>query len=363
VTFPRPQAHLELQRIRMIIPSLLADLEGSLKGKSGGRPFPLLRFGQSQLVSRLSSQEVGPMENWFFIGDLHGDFFALHTLLQEAQMRNPSCRILFLGDMVDRGVMPIESIFLLLEWGIEHPGRLAWIAGNHDIAFSCNEAGDFTSSVSPSEFLQVLNANDAFASTRRRIGRFFVEIARRLPRAFLFPDGLLATHGGFPLSDLHSEGESKNDEQSYIDWLNSEPCLSDFTWTRITRHPKKTPDRYSRGSQYGFKDFEAFCQLRPDWFPVRHMINGHEHPRDRYDSHPNYKVNRALTLVGLGFNDFLSAPASYRDYTQALCLGQGVVNEIPIVLTIPVEPTELELFLPSVMALCAEFAVTGLVSN
>jgi hypothetical protein len=343
-------AHSELQRIRLIMPELLAELERRLRGQSGASPFPVLRFGQEHQVSLLSSEEAGLMDEWFFIGDLHGDFFALHTFLQHAKTLHPACRIFFLGDIVDRGVMPLECLFLLLEWGLHHPGRLAWIAGNHDVAFSIGEDGVFTSAVSPSEFLRDLNENDALAGTRRRIGRFFVEVASRLPRALLFPDGLLATHGGFPLSDLHAEGMAIKDESSYLDWLNSVRCLKDFTWTRITRWPKKLPDRYSSGSQYGFKDFEAFCQLQPQWFPVTHMITGHEHPKEGYDLHVNFKVNRALTLAGLGFNEYLTSPASYHSYNQVLHLGRGVPKDIPAVLTIQVDTKELELFMPAILA-------------
>jgi hypothetical protein len=275
------------------------------------------------------------MEDWFFIGDLHGDFFALHTLLNQVETQNPNGRVLFLGDMVDRGAMPIECIFLMLEWGLRNPGRLAWIAGNHDVAFSCDDHGVFTSQVSPAEFLTELNARDLFSGTRQQIGHFFIDMAHRLPRALLFPDGLLATHGGFPLSDLQTQGQAITEEQSYFDWLNSEACLKDFTWTRINRVPKRLPDRYSSGAQYGFKDFEAFCQLKPQWFPVTHMVTGHEHPANGFDLHPTYRVNRAVTLLGMGLDEITGS------YNDNLYLGRGVTGAVPEVIAVPVDRLEL----------------------
>ncbi len=327
-------ADQELHRIRRTMPSLLAKLERRLRAPSAQEPFPLLHFGQPHKVAKLTPQQVGEMEAWFFIGDLHGDFYALHTLLRHAQTLRPGCRILFLGDMVDRGDMPIECLFLLLEWGLNHPDRLAWTAGNHDIAFSCNEHGVFTSVVSPAELLKELNAKDTFAGTRERIGQFFIQLAKRLPRALLFPDGLLATHGGFPLADLQPQGQAAADEAAYLEWLNSEACLKDFTWSRINRAPKKLPDRYSSGSQYGFKDFEAFCQLKPEWFPVTRMVTGHEHPADGFDLHPTYKVHPALTLVGMGMDELTGR---YRDQ---LHLGQGVTGALPQVIAVPVDRGE-----------------------
>ena len=328
-------ADQELHRIRLAMPTLLADLERRLFAPSAEKPFPLLHFAQKHKVARLTSEQVGAMEGWFFIGDLHGDFYALHTLLRRAEALRPDCRILFLGDMVDRGDMPFECIFLLLDWGLRHPGRLAWIAGNHDIAFSFNEQGVFTSKVSPAELLHDLNAKDTFSGTRLRIGRFFVTMAAQLPRALLFPDGLLATHGGFPLSDLQAQGQETADEPAFLEWLNSEACLKDFTWTRINRAPKRLPDRYSSGSQYGFKDFEAFCQLKPDWFPVTHLVTGHEHPANGFELHPTYKINPAVTLLGMGVDEITGK------YSDHLHLGQGVAGSVPQVIPVPVDRGEL----------------------
>lgn len=328
-------ADQELQRIRQAMPALLWELVRRISVPMPNRPFPLMHFGQARRVAVLSREQAGSMEDWFFIGDLHGDFFALHTLLRQVETLNPNGRVLFLGDMVDRGAMPIECIFLLLEWGLRYPGRLAWIAGNHDIAFSCDHLGVFSSQVSPAEFLTELNAKDLFAGTRQQIGHFFIDMARRLPRAFLFPDGLLATHGGFPLSDLQTQGQAITEEQSYLDWLSSDACLKDFTWTRINRVPKRLPDRFSSGAQYGFKDFEAFCQLKPQWFPVTHLVTGHEHPANGFDLHLTYRINQAVTLLGMGLDEITGA------YNDNLYLGRGVTGAVPEVIAVPVDRHEL----------------------
>ncbi len=331
-----------LLRIREAMPRLLEDLEQRLRAPTAQAPFPLLHFGQKHRVARLSPELAGAPEAWFFIGDLHGDFFALHTLLNQAQTLKPDCRILFLGDMVDRGSFPLECVFLLLEWGLRHPGRLAWIAGNHDIAFSYDAQGVFHSIVNPAELLFELNVEDP-SGLRQRIGRFFIDMAHGLPRALLFPEGLMATHGGFPLVDLHPQGQAAADEAAYLDWLNADSCLKDFTWTRIHRAPRKIPDRYSSGSQYGFTDFEAFCRLQPEWFPVKYMVTGHEHPSEGVDLHPTYKTNRALTLLGMGFDDY--APDSAARYSKTLHLGQGVAGTVPAVIEVPVDVGALARFL------------------
>ena len=77
-----PHADDELRRIRQQMPQLLEFFKSKLLG--GQAPGVLLRFGQSHKVARLSTDEVGSIDRWFFIGDIHGDFFALHSLLLEA---------------------------------------------------------------------------------------------------------------------------------------------------------------------------------------------------------------------------------------------------------------------------------------
>lgn len=346
----------ELRRIRQKMPQLLEFFNSKLL--AGQAPGFLLRFGKPHKVARLSTDEVGRIDQWFFIGDIHGDFFALHSLLLEAERRHDDARVMFLGDLVDRGDMPFECLFLLLDWGQRRPGRLGWIAGNHDTAFSSTEQGAFKSLVSPAELLDELNRDDLFTGFRRVMGEFFVALAQGLPRALLFPDGLLATHGGIPLVDLHAQGAAIDNEAAYLDWLNSPACLKDFTWTRIHRLPKKTPDRYSTGAQYGFRDFEAFCQLKPDWFPVARMVNGHEHPKAGFDPHDSYVVKPALTLLGLGFDETRPMPAAYANYTEALHLAQGVPDALPAVIEVRVAREQLEM-MHGALATMPEAAATA----
>jgi hypothetical protein len=112
----------ELGRIRREMMRLLTQLEGLLDSNQ----FPVVkacRDGQKLKVHKLSMEETGGVDHWFFIGDIHGDFYALHSMIRHAESLDPECRILFLGDIVDRGHLPFECIFLLLEWGLRHPGK------------------------------------------------------------------------------------------------------------------------------------------------------------------------------------------------------------------------------------------------
>lgn len=298
----------------------------------------LLFLNRASKIVMLDEADFGCPENWFFIGDIHADFYALHAMLQSIQAACPDFRLVFLGDLVDRGELHIESIVLLLVWAIDHPGQIAWIAGNHDIAFSRNtETGLFSSSVSPSEFVDTLNAEGEQHQLNAAIGQRFIGLTQRLPRALLFHDGLLATHGGFPLTDLHGATAGFSTREEFLFWLNSTECLQDFTWTRITRYRKRMPNRLSKGCSYGFLDFEAFCNLRPEWFPVRRMITGHDHVQEGFHPFPEYLNNPALTLTGFGFDEFMNGDMRYASYRSCLTAGRYQRDALPVKFEVPVD--------------------------
>ncbi len=324
---------LHQQRAR--IPQIIQELEVRLE--TGNLPLVGLSTPESiRRVRRLTNDEAGPSERWFFIGDIHGDFYALHTLIAHAEMADPDCCICFLGDIVDRGHMPFECMYLLLDWGLQHPGRLAWIAGNHDIAYR-KVNGRFVSTCSPAESTEDFN-RDAGAGLRGRSGDFFIRLTNLLPRALLFPDGLLATHGGMPHTDLQKRAADILDEGAFLDWLNSDECLRDFTWNRISRYPRKQPDRHSSGPQYGYRDFEAFCDLTRQWFPVTAMVTGHEHAEGGADTNPTYEKHPVLTLLGQGFDDTIDrgSKSFYVQYREVLRMGRGRTGSAPDVMDVPV---------------------------
>ncbi len=175
---------------------------------------------------------------------------------------------------------------------VEAPASICLLAGNHDEALSYDGVR-FASSVAPSDFRDFLNANLAHEWIERA-GKLTVRLFAQAPRALFFPDGLLVSHGGFPLVDLHQRLAETGD------W-NDPACLSDFVWTRA--HPtarKKLPNRFSRGCQFGYEDFAAFCSLSACLGrPVTHMARGHDHVEERYAIYPAYHAYPVLTTVAL----------------------------------------------------------------
>ncbi len=288
-------------------------------------------------VQLLSAAEA--VGNWYFIGDLHNDYLAWHTLFARVA-QDPDFRLCFLGDLIDRGPHHIECLAALLEAVERFPGRILWILGNHEdgIGFNAKKGeGEprYVSKVHPSEFVDWLNAGspDLNQVKADRILRLLAEICRRLPRAVVFPDGLLATHGGVPLADRWASLVS-------LEAFHHPRVLDDFTWTRAAEVPIRrgwqyAPDKRARSSDfdYGWRDLEGFVKAVEPVMTIRRVVRGHDHVAGGAEQPKGYQAVPLLTLNAFGFDYLSNDTARYR---QTLALGRAAPGALPDVLQVPV---------------------------
>ena len=274
--------------------SPIERLEALLDREAGpGMMFDADRTDAKDRVIRL--RELSSESPLWIIGDLHGDLLALEAalaLIRRESAGQEAARLVFLGDFIDDGGYGLELLIRVFRLIVDSPSSVCVVIGNHEEALEYNGAA-FTSTVSPSDFADFLNAHLA-EELVTRAGKLVIRLAEAAPRALIFPDGLLVSHGGFPLVDLHAELRETGD------W-NDAKCLSDFTWTRA--HPrarKKMPNRTTRGSSFGYEDFAAFCALSAELgHRVSHMVRGHDHVDERFEIPEAYAANPVLTTVAL----------------------------------------------------------------
>jgi hypothetical protein len=307
--------------VRSRMRGTVEQLETLLDSESG---LPMLfddqRENRADRVLRIAEISDAPL---WFIGDLHGDLLTLEAALalidreSEREGHGPA-RIVLLGDLFDDGGYGLETLLRVFELMLQRSSHLCLLAGNHDEALGYN-GSRFTATVSPSDFSDLLNENLAHEWIGRA-AKLAVRIVGDAARALFFPDGLLAAHGGFPLRDLHERLAESGD------W-NDPQCLIDFVWARA--HPrarKKLPNRSSRGSQFGYEDFAAFCALSVTLDrAVTHMIRGHDHVEERYEIYPAYGRTPVLTTVALSrrlgrelFGPFVRVPTVARWFRGSL---------------------------------------------
>lgn len=68
------------------------------------------------------------LKNYWFIGDIHGEYRLLERLLESVQRFRPD-HILFVGDYIDRGAHSKEVVDLIMQLG----GEVTCLMGNHEM--------------------------------------------------------------------------------------------------------------------------------------------------------------------------------------------------------------------------------------
>jgi hypothetical protein len=324
---------LDWEAIRRAVdrPAIAARMSGSVERLEAllerdggpGMLFDADRTDPSDRAIRIAAvSETDPL---WIIGDLHGDLLALEAALaliaRESRDAAAPPRLIFLGDFIDDEGLALEVLLRVFELIADAPERVCVIAGNHDEALSF-DGKRFASSVSPCDFADFLNAN-LEQPWIERAGKLALRLTAWAPRALFFPDGLLVAHGGFPLGDLHARLLETGD-------FNAPECLSDFVWARA--HPKarrKLPNRFTRGSQFGYEDFADFCALSARLGRrVTHLVRGHDHVEERYAIYPAYQAHPVLTTVALSRR---LPRESWGTFERAPTLARFVSGSLPLV--------------------------------
>lgn len=72
------------------------------------------------------------MHRTFVIGDIHGDFVALETLLARLPQLTEQDTVVFLGDYIDRGPCSAEVVALVRTLEQHVPAKIVALRGNHE---------------------------------------------------------------------------------------------------------------------------------------------------------------------------------------------------------------------------------------
>lgn len=312
---------------------ILAGLQDLLS--SDGCPellFDEFRHGPND---RFVVVEGDPDTDLWFVGDLHGDLLALEVAWAYISKRSPSGKVVFLGDLADDEAYNCEIVLRVIELMLENPSRVCLLPGNHDDGLSYREP-HFLSSVHPCGFADSLNrylgGSPKEAQYFRHLGELVIALYKKTPVAIAFKDGLLAAHGGFPLRDRWDSLNERSD-------LEDVQCYQDFIWTRAHKSlPLKRPNRMQRGCQFGFRDFDEFCDRISEvlGFGVTRMIRGHDHYPERYAFFDKYRNHPMLTINTMSHR---LSRESGTDLVRTPCIARYEKDRVPTVyrFTIPEE--------------------------
>ncbi len=258
---------------------------------------------------------------YWVAGDIHAKVSAIAKICAFIANRHHNEQtkkhnvLILLGDYVDRGNEPLETLAFIEELKL-HPlfddFKIITLKGNHDVGLSRNGEGGYESMVSPSEtaeyFQECVNRGDdvsveADAAMRlaavspRMCELTGVDLADK-SRTMLF------VHGGVPHVDLQEKlygvrNQIPQGEPFFAALANEsipegvrKSCAEDFTWISLSKDlPLKQPNRGSRGCEIGTEDVSQYLFLHRALTSrdVTFIFRGHDHERPGfacYSPHP-----------------------------------------------------------------------------
>jgi hypothetical protein len=164
-----------------------------------------------------------------FVGDVHGDLDAVECVLTKTSA--PGTVIVFLGDVVDRGLSSREVLTRILRAKLERPQAIHLLMGNHEAWGAVR--------FQPADFWESLSQDEGTALSR---------ILLKLPFAAWHEAGVLGLHGALP--DL-----------STLDHLAAvavaSPAWRDIAWGDWSDRSVSSPGSPTGRPTYGSTEFIA----------------------------------------------------------------------------------------------------------
>ena len=260
-------------------------------------------FENENLVLNLNIEEE---EEYYVIGDIHGDLNSLLYFINKINTSKPK-KVLFLGDIVDRGLNQLECLILVLIMKIISPRQIFLIRGNHE----------------------TLEMNRAYGFYQEFINKFYhyewfneiLSLYDVLPICANIDQSILCVHGGIPkdFSILNKLGNIKTSDSNSI--YNEEgEALFQMMWNDPKEDLRGFSQSYRGAGIYFFgKDvFNDF--LKENKFNF--LIRSHECFSEGF----RWFFNKRLLSIFSSANYRGSNPASFAIIKNHQILPENIAN-------------------------------------
>lgn len=223
------------------------------------------------------------------IGDTHGDSQSLLAILRQENFlekvdQGKDVYLVMTGDYADRGKQNVKCLEILLSLKNEYPGHVYLLRGNHEEVAMGQHYGFLGSCIERFGF-----------EKGQMVFQRFNELFEKLPVVMVAANGLVALHGGIPISDIKS-----------LKKINNEDDLTDIRWNDPTEEIEFFVYNYKRGVNYlfGQKTFNSFM----DGIGGKVLVRSHEYVT------AGYKFLFDNKLLSIFSNGGESEESGYRDF-------------------------------------------------
>jgi len=228
-----------------------------------------------------------------FVGDTHGDSLAVSSVIskerfvEQVSSKNPMYLVV-MGDFADRGKEDVKNVQLLLRLKQQFPLHVHLLRGNHEDLSLGQSFGLLSSCI------------NSFGYERgQEIFNDLNDLYERLPIAVVCGNGVVAVHGGVPVSPIGS-----------LKQLADEENMEEMRWNDPTEQIDNFIFNYQRGSHYlfGRSVFGNFMEA----IGGKVLVRSHEYVSQGYKFMFD---NRLVTIFSnggtspeSGYQDFILAP-------------------------------------------------------
>lgn len=240
------------------------------------------------------------------IGDIHCDYNALTGILYKLSISTydywGKAVFVFIGDYIDRGLLPFETLRLLLDIKKILGERCLILKGNHDQFYFDHEKGRFQSVVNPAETIDFFYDYLKFDTIA-----LFKEYFDKLPYFAILERGgarFLLVHGSIPRDDF-AEHFNINNFNSLALPIKADSrvkakiyhCLNSMLWGDPINEPYRDNFGLTR-FEFGQEQFMAF--MKKNNFTT--MIRGHEPKKSGFESIFDDRLITVFSTGGIGNN-------------------------------------------------------------
>jgi diadenosine tetraphosphatase ApaH/serine/threonine PP2A family protein phosphatase len=215
-------------------------------------------FREETIILELKKEN--PQDKVIVIGDLHGDLKSLIKLIEIIKLEKPKY-VIFLGDIVDRGLYQLECLILVLALKIKDSNKYYLLKGNHETLEVNRNYGfyqDFLNRFkNPKKFNQV------------------TAIYNTLPYSALVNESILCLHGGIP-EEINAINRLRGIKTSEINltYENTAKSLLQIMWNDPKPNLKGFAESF-RGREIKFFGEDVFTDFMRE-NKLDYLIRGHE---------------------------------------------------------------------------------------